>query len=906
MLSLLNRISYNIFQVGDKKVVSRAQKNWKYIGTSPLLLSVIESGSPDPDDSSPSSEKSTKTTSSASEEIIDTTSDWFSSLSLSAVSGNEKSRHNQIQVMNNEQLIADVINQRVMEHLPLSEDEETVCTTPRQHSLDLVDCNCSTNELKQLVNGNMDLHTDDSSNSTLELNDNSSIATSIDSSLRVKRPRNHQSIMAEAREKKEMAIELGFDTPDGQRVLFENRQAARKEIINRVVNAQTMHQEEQMLRDGETSDMERSESVVSEDDDRRITIQAGISSKVVTNGESTPQDLYTQLNQGLPMVMLPSQGPEVALLLQALKQSEGEEASKLVTPSRNYEEKENSFNSDSDQTELKQINLARSQLNGQKRYEVMAHDDGKIFNETKPIDHSKPKHSDQQMESFPIGSNMNNLQAKSADRVLERNYRQEYSRLHRAISPDSFTVQSPRASSENSHSQDGSYEPQRRDLTSPGRQPDQPDPSDGLVKVLSREVEILKLKINAMEKRSITETHQAPMGDISRVIFGMDPEQSHHQRHHNPDTPHRHVTEDSYRESPEYVKSHPTRENVQSRFVEKAIGNDDSLPQMHLDHKQSSAHLAHSKRHHHHEQNLRYMNDTRKHRSSSSPASTLRGSSSSILFSYRSRSVPGRGRSADDMVLNHQQRAQLQRETLSAGATPVRGRSPIVIGDLSKEIPIQDDNGQLTFSSPRSRPISLGYSSPVAKVPQEIWGSEAEYLKSIHPQNQEKLRKLLARVELGDGDIIELKQALATAITENDILQAKLNNANTEITEKMSKTSEVLNECRSHLAKTQAENAELRNQLEKERNRADALEARIRELESTVSTTKADNDDLEAELEGTVCLLKGATRQDVTVLKSLQDEIHHLRKRFDVVQKENTTLREASQLFLHIVNYFIF
>ncbi|KAL5018239.1 hypothetical protein ScPMuIL_003961 [Solemya velum] len=877
-VSLLKR------KVGDKTVVSQAPRSWDYIEKEPLQWTVIDT-SPD---TSPTPGKSSKTTSSASGETTDTTSDWLSSSSLSAVSLNEKFRPNQNQVMDSDQLIGDAINQRIMEQLPLPRDEEIVChSSSLPHTsgeqLDLVDVNC-TEKLKQLVNGNMDTQTDNSSNSTLEPNDiMNDISQGANSSVRVKRPRNHQSIMAEAREKKEMSIELGYDTPDGQRALFETRQAARREIVNRSVNAQAKHEEEQALRDSETSDIDRSESILSEDDDRRITIQAGTSSKVVTNGGMTPQDLFSQLSQGLPMVMLPSEGPEVALLLQALKQSEGGETNKLITPSRNYE-KESSFSSDSEQTELKQLDLASADLHRKERYE-MANGDRKSFNETtKHIDHLKPDQAESHNRSVPfenlaIGSNMNNLRAKSADRVLGRNHRHDYSHLRRAISPDSFTLQSPRASSENSHSQDGSYEPQKKNLPSPGRQPNQPDPSDGLVKVLTKEVEILKLKINAIEKRSVTEAHQNPLDGITRISFETGHEQKQHGRHHNSDTPHRGDIDDNDRESSEYRRSQSTRKHgVQSRFLEKDIDIDDTL---HPRHQTNSAHIDNIHQH---------------VRSLTPPAYLGRGTSrinSSTLSHHRSRSLPRSAGTADDMVLNHRPRPRIERGTLSAGATPVRGRSPIVTNDLSNEIPIsQDNNGHLTFSPPRSRPISLGYSSPISKVPQEIWGNEAEHLESIHPKNQEKLRKLLAIVELGDGDIIELKQALATAVTENDILQAKLSNANTEITEKMSKTSEVLNESRSHLAKTQAENAELRSQLDRERSRADALEGRIRELESTVSTTKADNNDLEAELEGTVCLLKGATRQDVTVLTSLQNEIHHLRKRFDVVQKENTKLRK--------------
>jgi ABC-type transporter Mla subunit MlaD len=90
---------------------------------------------------------------------------------------------------------------------------------------------------------------------------------------------------------------------------------------------------------------------------------------------------------------------------------------------------------------------------------------------------------------------------------------------------------------------------------------------------------------------------------------------------------------------------------------------------------------------------------------------------------------------------------------------------------------------------------------------------------------------------MSDGDIVELKHALGTVIAENDILQAKLRNANTDINEKMRKTGDVLNDSRAHLSKAQAENMELRTQLEKERNRNETLEARIVCLHIVVSNT---------------------------------------------------------------------
>ncbi|KAK3090558.1 hypothetical protein FSP39_012682 [Pinctada imbricata] len=147
-----------------------------------------------------------------------------------------------------------------------------------------------------------------------------------------------------------------------------------------------------------------------------------------------------------------------------------------------------------------------------------------------------------------------------------------------------------------------------------------------------------------------------------------------------------------------------------------------------------------------------------------------------------------------------------------------------------------------------------------------------------------------------------LKQALATAITENDILQAKLKNANSEIEEKMSKTNDVLNDCRTHLAKSQAENMELRTQLEKEKTRNDSIEARIRELDKQLATSKSQNDELERQLENMTTLLQGASKKDVPTIQSMAEERDNYKGVLANTQRENTQLKEKrrNQMFAEI------
>lgn len=98
-------------------------------------------------------------------------------------------------------------------------------------------------------------------------------------------------------------------------------------------------------------------------------------------------------------------------------------------------------------------------------------------------------------------------------------------------------------------------------------------------------------------------------------------------------------------------------------------------------------------------------------------------------------------------------------------------------------------------TSPKKKPISLGYKSPIRSVMQDIWGNDLTGVEGLDPNRHERYKQLIASHTLSDEDTIELKQALASAIVENDILQAKLNNARHEIQGKLGKTNEVSNTC---------------------------------------------------------------------------------------------------------------
>lgn len=186
--------------------------------------------------------------------------------------------------------------------------------------------------------------------------------------------------------------------------------------------------------------------------------------------------------------------------------------------------------------------------------------------------------------------------------------------------------------------------------------------------------------------------------------------------------------------------------------------------------------------------------------------------------------------------------------------------------DLSTSVN-DDIEGNLTFSpASGARPVNLGYSSPIRKVNDEIWGhgqTEDEYYADT--AKFEGWKSLISRDAVTDEDNLELKQALASSLVELNILQAKLKNANADMKNKMGKTTEVLNDCRAQISKSQAENAELRGTIEREKQNREAQELRIKEMEENVRNSKTNQDDKTLELEEAVMTLKGMLKKFIHV-----------------------------------------
>ncbi|XP_064600619.1 uncharacterized protein LOC135466826 isoform X2 [Liolophura sinensis] len=212
--------------------------------------------------------------------------------------------------------------------------------------------------------------------------------------------------------------------------------------------------------------------------------------------------------------------------------------------------------------------------------------------------------------------------------------------------------------------------------------------------------------------------------------------------------------------------------------------------------------------------------------------------------------------------------------------------------DLSgRKIPtgiLMDD--ELIVKPPSAAPIKYGYSSPIQKVSSDIWGVDIKDLDSLEPGRQEKWKRLTEPKKfMTDSQIIELKQCLASATMENEILHAKVGNASHEIGEKMTKMAQVLEETKLSLIKTQAENEELHTQLNRERLRSDTLEVRVADLEGSLTKSRSDCERLEQELEEARTLLGGT---DADGIHKVEQENYQLKRQLNVSKQEQKKTKE--------------
>lgn len=384
---------------------------------------------------------------------------------------------------------------------------------------------------------------------------------------------------------------------------------------------------------------------------------------------------------------------------------------------------------------------------------------------------------------------------------------------------------------------EGSRSPEKYRSTSPyqgtstGGSIDEQDSDKRLIKFLTNEIENLKLKMAVMEQKN-NRRAQSPSGQFGPKISGGLPERDR---------------------SPGQISS-----RARARFPEYSA--DGSLGYSPVRRGRTSDLIEE-----HRSRSPRYDR--------SSPLRSSRSPSHSPISMYRSRTP----------------------ERLTGERTRATSPSPRVLSlqDLSTSV-VDDLDGNTTFSpASGARPVSLGYSSPIRKVTQDIWGygqTEDEYYADT--AKYESWKSLISRDACTDEDMLELKQALASALVELDILQARLKNATDDIKRKMDKTTEVLNDCRAHLTKSQAENAELRAQNEREKAAAAEQEVRIKDMEENLHSSRSNLDDKRLELEESVITLKGIVNLDKTQITQLTEENEKLRKKISDFQRENIKLKE--------------
>lgn len=229
------------------------------------------------------------------------------------------------------------------------------------------------------------------------------------------------------------------------------------------------------------------------------------------------------------------------------------------------------------------------------------------------------------------------------------------------------------------------------------------------------------------------------------------------------------------------------------------------------------------------------------------------------------------------------------RETRSRSLQDLSGRK------ISTGILMDDE---LIVKPPSAAPIRYGYSSPIQKVSSDIWGVDVKDLDNLEPGRQEKWKRLTEPKKfMTDSEIIELKQSLASATMENEILHAKVGNASHEIGEKMTKMAQVLEETKLSLIKTQAENEELHTQLNRERSKSDTLEVRVADLEGSLTKARSDCERLEQELEEARTLLSGT---DADGIHKVEQENYQLKRQLNLSKQEQKKTKEVNvcmQLF---------
>ena len=646
-------------------------------------------------------------------------------------------------------------------------------------------------------------------------------------SIKVQRPRSPNSIMAEARARQEQEKE---------------RKRREKEELER----QKREDRDEPVMTGSASEADISESghrviyndtdpVKSDDDDivkdwpKTTSVSVNLPNSVQMNGE---------IHDGVPVFVMPGKKHDMELLLEALRHARTEASVQdqlIQNPPSDQPDFKNVVDKNIEQLEAQLAAVkAQSRELFEDRNRKQELERGRAQAREPHMSRRGEGHSPPRgILDVMVNQNIQPHETSPKERINEevRSSTPQGILRNRGRSPTDHIGRF----SEDGRSRGGSYSPDKGRSSSYQNGTDGDDADKRLIKFLTNEIENMKLKMSVLEKKN-QQRSQSPYGMGPRITSGL-PERDRSPAQISSRARARFSDSDG-----NFGSYSPARRVRPSDMVEELRSRSPRF-----DSPGRSSRLESPGRSSRLESPIRGTSRSPARSPSHSPAR-------SPVSMYRSR-TPER--------LSSRERIR-----------PISPSARVLsLQDLSTSI--NDDlDGNLTFSpASGSKPVSLGYSSPIRKVNDEIWGygqTDDEYYADT--AKYEGWKQLISREAVTDEDNLELKQALASSLVELNILQAKLKNANSDIKEKMGKTTEVLNDCRAQISKSQAENAELRSQLDREKQNREAQEARLKDMEQTLRSAKTNQDDKTLELEESVVTLKGK----VYVCYILEIDFFHL------------------------------
>ncbi|XP_053392864.1 serine/arginine repetitive matrix protein 2-like isoform X4 [Mercenaria mercenaria] len=774
------------------------------------------------------------------------TSDWMSQSSGSPMS----SLHDKLYEQKSPELPAEaetVIKQTISQHVEghITPSEDGMQKDSSKHS----------SRIPVRVKDGDESHRSVSSPGRIEGDKDKTVTRKI--SIKVQRPRSPNSIMAEARARQEQERE---------------RKRKEKEELDR----KRREEKDEPVMTGSASEADISETgtrvkysfetdpVKSDDDDivkdrpKGTSVSVNLPNSVQMNGE---------IHDGVPVFVMPGQKHDMELLLEALRHARTEASvqDQLIQNApadqpdfrhvvdKNIEQLEAQLAAVKAQS--KELFEDRSRKQEMERGRASAREPHRA---RRGEGHSPPRG----ILDVMVNQNVQPQETSPKERMYDESRSTPPGILrNRGRSPTDHV----RRLTEDGRSRGESYSPDKHRSSPYQNGTDGDDADKRLIKFLTNEIENMKLKMSVLEQKN-QQRSQSPYGMGPRITGGL-PERDR---------------------SPAQISS-----RARARFSD----SDGNLGSYSPARRTRSTDMIEELR----SRSPRFDSPGRSPSRSPRFDSPGRSSSRSPRFDSPGRSSSrSPARSPVGMYRSRTPDRISSRERIRPISPSARVLS---LQDLSTSI--NDDlDGNLTFSpASGSKPVSLGYSSPIRKVNDEIWGygqTDDDYYADT--AKYEGWKQLISREAVTDEDSLELKQALASSLVELNILQAKLKNANSDIKGKMSKTTEVLNDCRAQISTSQAENAELRGQLEREKQNRETQEARLKDMEQNLHSAKTNQDDKKLELEESVITLKGIVNLDKNQMSQLEDENDKLRKKISEFQRENIKLKEISSCCIQDFN----